>query len=1004
MAVVYIDVENGAGQRQGNGPIISNSGWRTTLRMDRAGSFAFEMPATDPKAILIQKKRIVRAYCLMNGQRVEVGAGIIDNIEKIPQADGKVILRASGDDLVRELTYRSVLDLRLYIGGNPVSHAAALTAVNSFAPAGWVFTPDGAPPNDSIYGYFNGETVLQGAIKIAEKSQNHFYRGVGRSLIYTSSFASSGVRAIRARGNLAANTCAITSLTEHVDTYDLITRIYPRGSGVGPNTQLTLRAATVVMPAGFTMSTAGNYIENDAAVATYGIIERQIDFEEIGPIDNTDADIQAASNMLALAALETLKRQSTELEQATYTVQVTGCSQLLRPMQSIRVVERNLAAGLNINADLNILEATWQIDESGIHTTDLKVSNADRWPRSDVGTLVDGIEKGHVYRALQQLGPGTPIYCFSKNVDSDETAGFRFRFGREVTQLQQVLFEFQLLPFESTVKSISGETGTSSSGGGSVESASSGGSHTHDVTVPAHSHTVTIASHMHSVTVTNHSHTVTVASHTHAVTVAAHSHTVTIAAHTHAVTVAAHSHTVTIVAHSHTTTVAGHSHTVTIPAHSHTVTVSSHSHGVFISSHSHTVTIVSHSHTTTVAGHSHTTTIAGHSHTVTISGHNHTVAIAGHSHTVTVAGHNHTVTIPSHDHEIEVFDTPSPGSPSMKTLFLDISNEIFAVGVSGTGNVEYLPTTDNKAQETVSSNTTSQTTPTSNTTSDVTPTSNTTAQITPTSNTTAQITPTSSTLADTSPTSSTLAQSTPTSATAGAGIFSSDGGGGQTVTSSDLAEATPTSSTLAQTTPTSSTLAQTTPTSNDSGGQTVTSSTLSQTTPTSNDSGGQTVTSSTLAATTPTSSDGGGQTVTSSTLAQTTPSSNLQAQSVETSSSNGTHNHTVTVPAHTHTLTPVITTVYGIFRDTVGNTYEVEGLEYQVNGGGWNDLATDVDDAGDGWLQLDITSLVMDSVSFRPLQANNLLEIRAIAPSLDKRATIDAQLSVRNIIQAVAYV
>ena len=479
MAVVYLDIENSAGQRQGSGPITSADFWRCTAKMDRAGEFEFEMPATDPKSFAVQKKRIVRAYAILDGQRVEVGAGIIDYIEKMPQSDGKVMLRVSGNDLVRELSYRSVLDLTLYSGGSPVTHAAAVAAIEAYAPAGWAFTADGSPPHDAIYGYFNGETVLQGAIKVADKSQNHFYKGVGRSLIFASAFTSSGVRAIQAKGALVANTCAITELTQAVDTYDLITRIYPRGSG-NANVQLTLRATSRSAPTGYTLNAAQNYIEHDASVATYGVIERQIDFRDIGPIENTATDIQSAANALFDAALETLQRRSTELEQETYSLQVEGCSQLLRPMQTIRVAYRDLSAGLNINDDLNILEATWQVDNKGIQTTDLVVSNADRWPRSDVGVVVDGIEQGKVYQALQQLNANSYTMPHLKYVDDTETATIDLDLGSEVTQVQQILMRFRLKAFESTVKSVGGASSGSGDLSTTVPSTNTSGNPSND--------------------------------------------------------------------------------------------------------------------------------------------------------------------------------------------------------------------------------------------------------------------------------------------------------------------------------------------------------------------------------------------------------------------------------------------------------------------------------------------------------------------------------------------
>lgn len=466
MPAFYIDVENSAGVKQGGGPITSASGWRYTARMDKAGVFQFSMPASDPKAASILKKYIVRAYAYLDGAYVEVGAGIIDRIEKQVQNDGTVRLLVAGDDLIRELTYRSVHTLKLESGGNPISHAAAVALVDAVLTTpldGWVFTPDASPPNDSIYGYFNGETVLQAAIKVAEKSQSHFYRGEGRSLIFDSEFSLSSQRAIQARGELSAFNCAITKLTQKIDTYDLITRIYPRGSG-NANVQLTLRATDRVAPAGYTLDTLNNYIEYNQGTTDYGRIERQVDFRDIGPISNTNLDVIAASNALYDASLEYLRRHSSELEQATYTVQLSGCRTLLRPMQSIRVVYKDSLADLDIDADLNILEATIEVSDDEIYTTNMVVSNADRWPKTDVGVVVDGIAEGHIYQALQQLSANSYVTAYNKNIDGDHDATFRFRFGNEVTQLQQVLFEFQLLEFESTVRSIGG----ASSGSGDI--------------------------------------------------------------------------------------------------------------------------------------------------------------------------------------------------------------------------------------------------------------------------------------------------------------------------------------------------------------------------------------------------------------------------------------------------------------------------------------------------------------------------------------------------------
>lgn len=456
---LYIDITNASGVRYGPGPITSASEWEYTARMDVAGDWRFTMPATDPMAEHVQKKRYVYAYArAANGGWMEVGAGIIDTIERVPQADGITLLTVSGMDLLRELSYRSVKDLKLSMSNTAITHASALSQIAAYAPAGWTFTPDASPPNNVVYGRYNGESVLAAVVKLAEKSQTHFYRSTGRTLVCASDFTASGIRAVQAGpGDLVAETCAIVDITETVDTYDLLTRIYPRGSG-NADVQLTLKATTRTAPTGYSLDTVNNYLQNNAAIAQYGVIEEYVDWKEIGPVENTAPDIQAAANMLYDEALEELRRRSEDVEVPYYTLRLAECSTLLRPMQTIRVVYFDPDSDTNIDRTLNILEATWHADVSGVQTTSVTVSTADRRPQSESQAVADTLTQGRIYQALPQLNANSYVTSYTKNVDGDNDATFRFRLGNEVVSLQSVFFEFQLLPFESTVKAVGGLT------------------------------------------------------------------------------------------------------------------------------------------------------------------------------------------------------------------------------------------------------------------------------------------------------------------------------------------------------------------------------------------------------------------------------------------------------------------------------------------------------------------------------------------------------------------
>lgn len=112
MARIWVEIENAAGARLGDGPILTASQWDGTRRLKAAGSFSFTMPAGDPRADLVQVGRVARCYTVQGERIVEKGAGLIGKIGA--QVGGAGLLEVSGDDLCRELTHRRVGNLQLF--------------------------------------------------------------------------------------------------------------------------------------------------------------------------------------------------------------------------------------------------------------------------------------------------------------------------------------------------------------------------------------------------------------------------------------------------------------------------------------------------------------------------------------------------------------------------------------------------------------------------------------------------------------------------------------------------------------------------------------------------------------------------------------------------------------------------------------------------------------------------------------------------------------------------
>lgn len=109
----WIDIENRADERQGNGPINTAVNWQHTSRLSRGGSFDFSMPAVDARAEEISSKRYARCKTTLTGIPVTLGRGLIDEIKTTIPTTGEVMLQVSGNDLLRELTWRTVGRLQI---------------------------------------------------------------------------------------------------------------------------------------------------------------------------------------------------------------------------------------------------------------------------------------------------------------------------------------------------------------------------------------------------------------------------------------------------------------------------------------------------------------------------------------------------------------------------------------------------------------------------------------------------------------------------------------------------------------------------------------------------------------------------------------------------------------------------------------------------------------------------------------------------------------------------
>ncbi len=463
---LYIDVLDLSQNRYGSGPLTQITYWQSRSKIDAAGTFEFEVAANDAQRAELQALRIVRAYAWLDGAWTEIGSGIIERVERKVAANGAPMLRVSGADMLREFAAHVTIPAFQQAGGGAMTHAQAVNLVrqlpifDGYTYSLWGGTPDPTPPNDVIKFATNQESCLFTARRVAEISGNHFYLSGFRALTYASTFTSSGVRAIQPdSGPLNAETCAILQLTISSDTTEFTSRVYPRGGGNG-TAEMALRHTTRTAPTGYTLDKSRGFLQYDALHAIFPS-SRKVGFKELRPLSNSTADIQAADDALFDSALAWLRQHAETYNAPVYRLAVGQCRQLLRPMQTIRLSYRAPDAGIIIEHDLNILEATIRVDADGLRTTEMVVSAGQYLPESAGQVLAESVQQGQIYSSMAQPDVNSYAQSMRGQLDSDNNCTFVWRLGNEITQIQGVYLDFRIVPLEdATEVALAAETGT----------------------------------------------------------------------------------------------------------------------------------------------------------------------------------------------------------------------------------------------------------------------------------------------------------------------------------------------------------------------------------------------------------------------------------------------------------------------------------------------------------------------------------------------------------------
>lgn len=415
--IITKDSAAGAEYVAGSAPLANILNWKSTAEMDRAGQFSFAVVMDASNRALLQRLRKVRCYMFMNDQYIEIGSGIIDSIN-MEIEDGVKVLRVSGNDMLKELTYLSVGDLELTDTLFGISHADALASIAAYAPAGWTFTPSGTPNNDFAYHKYTGDTVLAALVYLVEATQTHFCLTGFRTLEFKEAATDTGLVIAENADGADESSCGIVSVRKQQLSHDLITRIYPYGAGTGAE-RFTMAETDRSAPSGYTLDAVNNYIKHNNHETNYDRIERHIQFSQVSPkIANREVNAVTAANMLFDLAYNELKRRIDLFENDIYEIELASCKQKINPLDAVWVYFNDPETGLQINQSMWVMSSEINVSSSGIQTTRVTVSGQPIRDRSESEILLDNLRRVSSMQSTHQPTTGSYSVDFTGTVQN----------------------------------------------------------------------------------------------------------------------------------------------------------------------------------------------------------------------------------------------------------------------------------------------------------------------------------------------------------------------------------------------------------------------------------------------------------------------------------------------------------------------------------------------------------------------------------------------------------
>lgn len=523
----WINVETRARTIMNAGPITNFTYFRVRRRMNKAGEFRLVVPATDPRIVdTLAIERTVQAWAIIDDTPTWIGGGVIQSQRWRKNGDGPPSLEVSGPDLFGELTRGTVgvLDLDDADGGNNLDDVLATL------PAYWNDAKTGSTGDFSAR--FVHETPLNALIQVAEKLdavfRYEFDSGTGRNLEWYNTLPTTPVVRLVSHGDATRitqneNVALITDIQEVEDSRQIVNTVYVYGAGNGearisadqvddsvhlwPDDTNTLDSGTYSGSYGteFEWDDVNKALVENNSVTKYGARAQAVQFNEVGPVSNTDADFDAAMNTLIKQTVRWMERRCDTSK--TYTVECVNLLKTVLPGDIVTVDARYYRDGetaININnQDLTVLDTETLIDQDGARITGMTLAERRKYPLTDGEIVASSAARSMSYQHLPQLTQYTDTITYREPVTDAEYATLHFWLAEEVAFVDRVMLRFKVTPFDSMMGYYSGGDGntaytftanatisvddntTLATSSQSTNATATDGAHTHEVSVPA---------------------------------------------------------------------------------------------------------------------------------------------------------------------------------------------------------------------------------------------------------------------------------------------------------------------------------------------------------------------------------------------------------------------------------------------------------------------------------------------------------------------------------------